>query len=116
MSFNASWMGVRGGSKAEILRRLDLFETGEIDFGGARGLFCAEWPSGWLVFYGRIDFVTPESLARASMDGEAVGCIASDVSMFSEAFGYRAGASEWSMSHNCEHGIDNLEVAGGSSG
>lgn len=65
MSFNASWMGIRAGAKAEVLRRLDLFETGEIDFGTSRGLFCAEWPSGWLVFYGPTDLVTPDLLARA---------------------------------------------------
>ena len=112
MSFNASWMGIRAGAKAEVLRRLDLFETGEIDFGTSRGLFCAEWPSGWLVFYGPIDLVTPDLLSRASINGEAVFCIASDVSMYSEALGYRAGASEWTISHNCQRGDRDLEVSG----
>lgn len=112
MSFNASWMGIRAGAKAEVLRRLDLFETGEIDFGTSRGLFCAEWPSGWLVFYGPTDLVTPDLLARASIDGEAIGCIASDVSMYSEALGYRAGRSEWVVSHNSEHGDRDLQISG----
>lgn len=112
MGFRASWMGAKGGNTADILKRLGLAETGEIAFGGAAELCYAQLPSGWVIFVGREDFVTPERLVAASTEGEAVGCVASETVMVSQAFGYQAGAKVWSVSHDPDLAEDDLQVDG----
>lgn len=112
MGIKASWIGVRGGSEVEIFERLGLVETGEIAFGGAAHLCCAQLTSGWFIVQGPEEYVNPERLELASANGEVVSCTAYETVMFSEAYGYRDGGMVWSVSHDPDRSENDLKIDG----
>jgi len=92
----ASWIGVSGVAKAEVLERLGLVETGEVAFEASAPLCCATLPSGWtIILSDRFEFGAGPTLARLPAAAAAVACQVWDVISSSEACGFNGGRETW---------------------
>jgi hypothetical protein len=68
---------------------------------------------GWTVVFVRdLDIAAPETMRRLSEDWPILGCQMSDVSMFSVACAYEAGAQVWRVEHDPEDPDRGLEAHG----
>jgi hypothetical protein len=115
MGFNISWLAFPASSRDVTLRALGLHVAGE----------AKAWPEtlvsgvclpndGYLVFLNSCfhPFATPEALASASTSCHIVGCQVAEHIMVSAAFSWRNGVRLWSVTHESDKGVWNLEVDG----
>ncbi len=111
MGLSISWLAVRGRPKADVLDALGLEDVGAPS--GRAKLFSADLPDGWLLVFAQdMDWLTPARLASASAGSEAVGCAVEEHVMYDDARGYRDGQEAWSVVHDAEKGIYDLQVSG----
>jgi hypothetical protein len=113
MSLTCSWIAIKGLGRPEVLDRLSLAETGETDEFFRVRFACAELPGGWiLITSNKLDWASPDRIAEASAGGEAVGCQASEVVMWSGAWGCRDGVRQWSVTHDPDKDPRGVDVKG----
>jgi hypothetical protein len=113
VGLNLSWVGVQGGQKAAVLEQLGLEEIGEASGETAADYACAETPGGWLILaakIGKFDLAT--TLTRLSSERLCVGCFFTEVAMGSEARASQNGEMLWSVTHDPDKGLTNLDVQG----
>ena len=113
MGFKVSWIGFDGKSKPGVLEMVGLKDTGEPDEVNEAPFSGAEIPGGWFIlFSNNFDFVTPDRLARLSVDCHIVACQVHEGVMVSAAFGYEHGHRVWELAHNAQQSVNDLTVAG----
>ena len=98
--FKISWIGFHGKGKVGALKAAGLRETGEPDEANEAPFSGAEIPDGWFVLFSNdFAFVSPERLARLSVDCRIVACQIHEGIMFSAAYGYERGSRVWELVH-----------------
>jgi hypothetical protein len=115
MGYSISWIALRGTPKAEVLARLRLRDTSELDEANESPASGAELPTGWyVVFLNDLThpFVTPATLQKLSEGCEVIGCQVEEHVMFSASFHYSNGRQDWSITHDSQKGLYNLELEG----
>src|SRR5438876_9355455 len=114
MGFAVSWLAVRGKPPTAILTELGLCGTGVYDeVPDSPHIWGADLPGGWyLVFANRCDFVDDLPLDRLSAAAEVVTCSVEEHVMVSCASGWSNGKELWSVAHDSELGIEQVEVEG----
>ncbi len=113
MGISASWIGIKGRSKPDVLAELDLTDTGNLDPEMQARFCCAERPEGWLiVFSDDFEFASPRTIADLSQGGLAIGSVMEEHVMFSGLRAYGDGQSLWSVTHDPEEGLRSLSVTG----
>lgn len=112
MGLVGSWLAVKTADSADVLAELGLVETGEFDFGNLV-LDSVAVLNGWTVVFMRdLDFAAPDVMRRLSEHREVVGCQASDIVMYSSAFGHSGGEMAWSVEHDPDKTPIGLETKG----
>jgi hypothetical protein len=115
MGYCISWIAVRGIPKADMLARLCLRDSGETDEANESPVSGAELPTGWYVlFLNDIahPFVAPAALQNLSQGCAVVGWQIEEHVMLSASFHYSDGRHDWTITHESEKGLHNLEVEG----
>lgn len=109
----ASWVAVENGDKATILETLGLLEVGKIDHELEAYCCCATLPSGWFVIHANDAWFASEQLvSELSANTYAIACQMSETVMFSGVWGWRNGERVWSVEHDPEKQLDDVEVVG----
>lgn len=113
MGFSISWLAVEGLTKAAVLQRLSLRDTGEVDHGNDSPFSIAEIPTGWvIVFSNDVMYAGPQRLAVLSAGCRVVGCQIEEHCMAIAAYLYDHGVQVWAVEHVSEKGIRDLAVSG----
>lgn len=113
MGFRISWIAFADKGKTDALQTLGLHDTGEPDEVNETPFSGAEFPGGWFVFVANdFLFVSPQRLAKVSVDCRVVACQVHEGIMVSAAYGYERGNRVWELAHNRQRGIDDLSVSG----
>jgi hypothetical protein len=113
VSINIDWMAIEGGEPAVLLEALGLREIEASPHPtGARYAYTIT-PKGWLLLVGRsLKLDVPQLAPHLSAETQVLSSEVSDVVMCCRLEAWRAGTRLWSVSHDPEEGVDNLEVAG----
>ena len=116
MGWSSSWIAIQGCEKDELLKYLNLEETGEKAFPGDGSVpFCvSELPGKWMVVFSEdFDWASPSRVLEMSKLGLTLGCQFEDrVAMTSAVCAARAGVELWRVFHNSEQSIYRLDVTG----
>ena len=104
------WLAFRGIGRSAVLERLNLQPATEPDpeiSGGAL-------PEGWYLVRSRhgLCHMDDKIMNKACSDCLAVSCYLETHVMVSGAAGWENGRRIWSVVHDCEQGIDHLEIEG----
>jgi hypothetical protein len=119
MGVSLSFLAVKGQAPEEIHRTLGLSDTGVasgIDDDPRPMVRGTALPNGWYLIL--LDDIThplivSRPLTRALSKGcEVVGCQVEEHDMYSACFGWRDGASVWSVVHDARKAPDHLAVWG----
>jgi hypothetical protein len=112
MGESRSWVAIRGLERAEVAARLDCADTDEPADRRAE-LALGQLSDGWLVIVcSRFDFVASRQLSELSKGAELAACQIEEHVMFSAAYGFRDGVQTWSVAHDPDKGLYNLEIEG----
>lgn len=115
MGYSISWIAVYGKAKADIFEQLHVRDTGEIDEANDAPISGAELPTGWYVLFLN-DFTHPlvePAALRALSDGcTVIACQVEEHVMSSASCCYKDGKHEWSMTHDSNKGLYDLDVVG----
>lgn len=115
MGFNQCSLAIRGKSPESILTELHLRPTGEMQEFPEAEYAATLLPSGWYVIVAENSenrLIDEETLAAISIGGEAIACSVEEHVMVSTAHGWRDGKRIWSVTHNAQESIENLETDG----
>jgi hypothetical protein len=107
MGLSCSWVAVKGGKKDEILKKLDLVETGqEVDPGcdnPGSPLCYFEWPTNWFILVSEdFDWVSREKVFDLSQFGLTLGynMLENVEAGFSTVLAAENGVVLWRVAHN----------------
>jgi hypothetical protein len=105
------WLAFRGIERATVLERMNLQPATEPD----PVIFGAGFSDGWYLMKSRhgLNFMNDKIMNEACSDCSAVSCYLESHMMISGASGWEEGRRIWSVTHDCEQGIDHLETEGG---
>jgi hypothetical protein len=115
MGFSLSWAAVRGGTPQSVHEALSLRSTGTREEIPESDITGAELPGGWyLVVSNRDGLRLTEDIALGHLSrvGEVVMCFVEEHVMCSFAACWRDGQRVWSVYHDAQSGIENLDVKG----
>jgi hypothetical protein len=114
MGFAVSWLAVRGKAQQDVLSQLRLRETPDRERVPESDIVASTLPSGWyLVFYSRDPTsLNMPMLAAISSGAEVITCAVEEHAMVSIAEGWRDGIKVWSVSHDSERGLTDLDTTG----
>ena len=113
MSHSISWIGVHGRHKDEVLSALGLVDTGAPVGDRIRPFAMTTLPGDWLiVMSNNMEYASPARLAALSAGAEVLGVQIEEHVMFSGLRAFRDGAEVWSVTHDCNHGLDHAAVTG----
>jgi len=117
MGFSISWVAFRTLDRIEVLRRAGLRDcepkTETDDMGTSRVPFAlAEIPTGWTVLFSNFSYVSAERLAALSVGAVVIGLQAEEHVMFSAAHCYTDCRESWSVRHDGQRGLYDLERRG----
>src|SRR5262249_6500818 len=114
MGFSISWLAIRGKDRAAILRTSGLCGTGEYEEIPDAPHQGAELADGWyLVFADGCAYAEDEApLEALSKDSEIVTCSVEEHVMFSSATGWKDGRQLWSIVHDSQQGLDDIDAEG----
>jgi hypothetical protein len=115
MGYSLSWLGVKNVSPGIVRKALRLKDTGqraELPESPFNGL---QLPNGW--YFVIADHQSPEFfpesvLAQLSTHGELVICFVEEHVMYSSATGWKDGRQVWSIYHDSQRDIEDLEATG----
>jgi hypothetical protein len=113
MGYSISWIALQGKSKEDILALASLVDTGTSDEANEAPMSVASLPMGWTVlFFNDYDAMTPARLAAWSSGCRAVACQVEEHVMASNAVFYEDGRHLWTVSHQSDQGLYDLQVQG----
>jgi len=118
MGLSISWVASRAVDQAEMLDALGLAASGGLGQlcpvpVPAPARFAAFELDGWrFVVAEDHRFASRERVIAVSRGGDAVGAYLEEHVMFSGAFGASDGALTWSAQHDCNYGLEHLDVWG----
>lgn len=115
MGQSVSWLAFRGAEPELVRRQLGLVGTGDPGEPGEAPVVGATLPDGWyLVVAAGCDhaIVSEDVLKLASAGGTAVGCSIEEHVMFASATLWRGGAKRWTVRHQGDLAIGDLDVSG----
>jgi hypothetical protein len=113
-----SWVAVQEADKDEVLKALDLVETGEDVLPGERNrgspFSYMERDDGWIVVYGNgFEWADTDRVVSLSRLGLTLGCQFEDkVEMASVVCAAKDGVVLWRVYHDARLKGDKLEVSG----
>lgn len=110
-----SWAAVKGGTAESIHDALSLRSTGAREEIPESDITGAELPFGWYLVTSNRDglqLTADATLTRISRVGEVVMCFVEEHVMCSFAARWREGQHVWSVCHDAQRGVENLEVDG----
>lgn len=111
MGFKLSWIAFQDTTRADILDKVGLRDTGEPDEHGA--FSGADLPKGWFLLLTRdFDFVSPARLENLSEHCRLVACQVHEGIMASGAFCYERGGEIWQVTHDSDKGARDLSASG----
>lgn len=119
MGFKISWIGFSGIGKADVLSRLGLAESGQIEEVPESPFSGIEIPGGWYVvfandflFVNNFESEPPAKLGGYSRECRLVACQVHEGVMTSVAYGYDRGRPIWRIMHDAQQGIYDFTVSG----
>jgi hypothetical protein len=115
MGYSISWLAVQGLSKEQTLEAIQLRDTGKPDEANDSPQSGAAFPGDWyVVFLNKFDhpLVSAENLSRLSHNCIVIAGQIEEHVMYSSCCEYRAGSQNWSVSHDAQKDIFNLETDG----
>jgi hypothetical protein len=115
MGYSISWIAVRRKQKSDFLAHLHLRDSGGSDEANESPVSGAALPTGWYVIFLNDlthPFVTPAALQKLSEGCVVIGCHVEEHVMFSACFHYADGRHDWTITHEFEKGLYDLEVEG----
>jgi hypothetical protein len=113
MGFRISWVGFQGLLKDQLMERLNLRDTGELDEVNEAPLSGASIPGEWFILFSNdFMFASSERLVSLSRDCRTLACQVHEGIMASNAFSYERGVCLWQIMHNRQNGPDDLSVTG----
>lgn len=115
MGFKVAWIAVRGKPIERVLEDLALERTGEFEEFPEGEYAIVTMADGVVVVVNNFtmgDFILAEPLDRVKRDADIVTCYVNESTMMSQIEGFWNGEELWSVTHDCENGIDHLEVTG----
>jgi hypothetical protein len=115
VGFKICWLGFSGRSRDEVLAALHLTDTGILDEANESPISVTSIPNGWtIVWFDRFDspFAEDASLRLFSSGCTVIAVHVHEGIMFSGAEFYRGGAPVWSVTHNAQAGMYDLETEG----
>lgn len=113
MSINVKWLAVEGGRPLDLMEQFGLMEVGASHAPDEAAYAYAITPKGWLVLVSRSmkpDFT--RLLPVLSAETQVLAGETSEVVMVSTLQGWSGGAQLWTVSHDPEKGLENLDVQG----
>ena len=114
MGFSISWLAVRGKAQQDVLSQLRLRETPNRERLPESEIVASALSSGWyLVFYSRDPTsLNVPMLAALSAGAEVICCAVEEHAMVSITEGWKDGIKVWSVSHDSERGLTDLDATG----
>lgn len=113
MSFDCSWIAVRGMDRDTLCGRLGLEAAGEVDSEFGADYVLNDLADGWsVVLIHDRHFEIEPALAAASEGADVLGCEMSEITMYSSLSCYRDGAQLWSVVHDPDEDVDGVSVEG----
>jgi len=115
VGFKISWLGFSGKSRDEVLATLHLTDTGVWDEANESPISVTSVPNGWtVVWFDRFDhpFAEDASLRLFSRGCTVVAVHVHEGIMFSGTELYRDGVPVWSVTHNAQEGMYDLQTEG----
>ena len=113
MGYSISWIALQGKSKEEVLALTSFVDTGVPDEANEASASVASLPMGWTVLFFNDYEATPPELAAAWSKGcRAIACQVEENVMASNAAFYEDGRHLWTVSHQSDKDIYDLEVRG----
>ena len=115
MGFNISWLAFKGCERSSVLKRVGLVANGVVsDY--PKGMECGSAlpDNGYLLFlnHPKHAFTQPSKLDVLSAECEIVGCQVQEFNTSSAVFYWKNGVRIWSVVHDAEKNIRNLEIIG----
>lgn len=115
MGFSISWMAVKGKGLNPLLEELELIDTDEREEFPESDICAVSFPNGWN-FLQFNEFESPylsnEYLEITSKDCEVIACVVEEHVMVSKSEYWKNGTCIWSVEHNAQEGMLNLESKG----
>ena len=115
MGFAASWIGVRGLDRDDLIQRCGLQPAAQgVTMDGARYAIGRRKDDWWVVVAFRdYEFAEPQRIQPLSEAGEAVGVQIEEHVMVSALYAYDRGRPIWCVFHNGgDEGADHLVLEG----
>lgn len=76
MGFSISWIGFHGITKAEVLSRTSLRDTGVPDDALESPFSIAEFPDGWIILHSNdFNYASPARVAPLSSGCRVIACL-----------------------------------------
>jgi len=115
MSYNLSWIAIRGLTPTEALDALDD-ELGRKTSGEtlSRRACLGELPGGWLLIVAPGEDALKERFLKLMAGRDGIACAEFETTMYSEAAGYEDGRRVWRVVHDPDRGgaVTHLHVEG----
>jgi hypothetical protein len=115
VGFRISWLGFSGKSRDDVLAALHLVDTGIAEEVPERPISVTGAQEGWtIVWFNRFDhpFAEDASLRLFSRGCTLVAVHVHEGIMFSCVELYRDGAPVWSVAHNAQEGMYDVQTEG----
>lgn len=115
MGASMAWVAVQSKDDAAVLRALNATPTADHDELFESELAGVRLRDGWYLIVAQgcdSALVSDESLSTLSRIGPLVACSLEEHVMFSSARSWRDGRQIWSVSHDAEQDVLNLETDG----
>lgn len=113
MGYSISRVALQGKSKEEVLALTSFVDTGTPDEANEAPVSVASLPMGWTVlFFNDYEATTPELVVAWSKGCRAIACQVEENVMASNAAFYEDGRHLWTVSHQSDKGIYDLEIRG----
>ena len=113
MGFRISWIGSDQIARDDMLARLGLTATDEIDEANEAPFSVASLPGGWTILWSNdFAFATADLCRDLSTDGRVLACSVHETVMASHAAMYDRGLDIWATYHNSQDGLFDLKAGG----
>jgi len=115
VGFKISWLGFSGKSQDEVFAALHLTYTGTVKEVPESPISVTNIPNGWtIVWFNQFDhpFAEDASLRLFSQGCAVVAVHVHEGIMFSGVELYRDGGPVWSVTHNAQEGMYDLQTEG----
>jgi len=113
VGFKISWLGFKGLSKSDVLGHIGFHDSGQPNDGNEAPFSLAQLPTGWsILFANDFTFGAAEHLRPLSVGCEIVACQVHEGIMYSAAHQASGGHDVWSIWHDNDVDLYDLNVSG----